>query len=721
MSIDFAKHLNQAQLEAVCAIDGPVLVVAGAGSGKTRTIVYRLAHLILSGVDPMSILLLTFTRKAAREMLDRAESLLGMRLLGAGGGTFHSFAYAQLRRNAHLLGLKAGLSIIDRTDAEGVLSLAKTALGLTKKDRSFPKNGTILELISKSRNKEISLDELLEQEAFHLLAHKEAILELSGQYAEQKESLGLLDYDDLLFKLAELMVNFPEVVENLRARFQYIMVDEYQDTNLVQARLSRMLAGPNGNIMAVGDDAQSIYAFRGANVENILNFEKDFPQAKIIRLEQNYRSTQPILNFTNNILAQALKKHQKNLYTEREGGPVPFLYRTRSDLSQAEMVLNRIRELAKTRPLEEIAVLFRASYQSYPLEIALGKSGIGFTKYGGAKFSEAAHIKDACAYLRILFNPQDLPAWVRVLSHIHGVGERTIERIFTSLSSSQNADLKYLDRTIKKHPELREFLGFIESLRLLQPCSPLDLMEKIVSFHTPFLARKYPDDYPSRIVGLEYLVQISSGYGDLPSFLADLTLETPEYRAESSSPDSIVLSTVHSAKGLEWSAVCLIDLVDERFPSRHALNRDEELEEERRLLYVACTRAKDELHVFVPKTVYVRGGGYNMPVNPSQFLRTIPEELYQELREDSSENLGWEPKRTRSRASRSSRNKRSETPAQTAPPKLGFCQHKIFGPGKIVDDLGGRYRVNFPGFGLKVILAEYLTILDNNQEGESNK
>ncbi|MDY7000909.1 MAG: ATP-dependent helicase, partial [Thermodesulfobacteriota bacterium] len=413
--IKYKKELNPAQWEAVSAIHGPVLVIAGAGSGKTRTIVYRLAHLVDQGAEPESILLLTFTRKAAHEMLNRAEELLGQGMSRTMGGTFHSLAYAMLRRFSGASGISEGFTVMDRPDAESVIRQVRDEFGLGKGERSFPKKRTVIELISKSKNKETPLPDLLQKEACHLLPFADDIQKISVKYAEFKAAHGLLDYDDLLFDFERLLTGNEAARDFVRFKYRFVMVDEYQDTNLVQARLVKLLSGEEQNVMVVGDDAQSIYAFRGANVYNILNFPDMFPQAKLIRLEQNYRSTQPILDLANRVLEQAEDRFPKNLFTTRANGTRPRLFRTHSDKSQANAVLTRIRELSRTYPLSEIAVLFRAGYHSYPLEILLNKLGVKFQKYGGVKFSEAAHVKDALAYLRLLQNPADLPSWQRVL------------------------------------------------------------------------------------------------------------------------------------------------------------------------------------------------------------------------------------------------------------------------------------------------------------------
>lgn len=739
--IDFARDLNPAQHEAATHGDGPVLVIAGAGSGKTRTIVYRLAHLVSRGTPADAILLLTFTRKAAQQMQQRAARLLGATgLAGLTGGTFHGFAYAMLRRHPAALGLTQAPTVLDQADAEGALRDLRDELGLGKGDRSFPKRSTVLGLISKARNKERSIAEVMQDEAYHLLRYEDDIGQLARAYTGFKRKHGLVDYDDLLFLLEGLLRDHEPAREAARRRFRHVMVDEYQDTNLVQARLVRLLAGEAGNVMAVGDDAQSIYAFRGANVQNILSFQTMFPGARLIRLERNYRSTQPILDLTNALLEQAQQGIRKRLYTERTDGPKPRLVRTLSDRSQAQAVVGRVMELSGRYPLADIAVLFRAGYQSFPVEVALNRLGIKYRKYGGIRFSEAAHIRDALAFLRLAQNPADLPAFKRVLEHVRGVGPKSCAKLYAALLGG---DAKAVAKACAKNKELEETLRFLDGLRA-SPGAPAALLARVLDFFQPVMEKTYADDWPRRQAGLEQLGRIASGYADLDAFLADLCLETPDEGADDDG-QALTLSTVHSAKGLEWSAVCIIDLVQDRFPSRHALTRAEDLEEERRLLYVACTRAREELALFVPSAIYSQQSGGSEPALDSPFISALPPGVTEPWRESYTGGLartdGGDMTYTPAApaASRGPRATGSGAGADTIPPedggdqrpaprpaaaaaagapagspaltptRLGYCRHKIFGRGKVVAAVSeGKVRVNFPGFGLKVILADYL-------------
>ncbi len=721
----YTRNLNPAQLEAVTVVDGPVLVIAGAGSGKTRTIVYRLAYLADQGVPPSSILLLTFTRKASQEMLHRASMLRGTGdkgLIGVTGGTFHSFAFGVLRRFAGAQSPDGRtpdnrVTIMDQADAEGVIRDARDRLKIAKGDRSFPRRGTVLQLISKSRNKERLLEDVITDEAAHLMPYAEDMARLTREYTVFKAEHGLFDYDDLLFEFERLLTDHAPAAEYVRQRFSHLMVDEYQDTNLVQARLVRLIAGETANVMAVGDDAQSIYAFRGAQVQNILGFPDMFPGTKLVRLEQNYRSTQPILDLTNGILAQAQAQFKKHLFSQRTDGARPQLIRTMSDRTQAKAVVNKVLELARARPMHEVAVLFRAGYQSYSLELALNKVGIKYRKYGGMRFNEAAHVKDALAWLRLVRNPADLPAWGRVLEHVKGVGPKTCAKVHAAAMAGDEA---FIRTTCKRLPGVAREMAFIDGLRTMNQ-APAALLETVLEHYRPILEQKHPDDYPKRQAGLEQLHQIAMGYPDLEAFLADISLESPDDDVGPDPEDRLVLSTVHSAKGLEWGAVCIIDMVEDRFPSRHAMNRAEDLEEERRLLYVACTRARDALCMFVPGSIYNQYSQMSEPVAASPFIADLPEGSFELWRENWSGVLSRVEGDGRGVAMSAMAAGAPEpladipTPAPTTawadPTRLGYCTHRIFGRGKIIAAPGpDKYRVNFPGFGVKTILADYLEL-----------
>lgn len=714
--IDFKKELNSAQYEAATHPQGPVLVIAGAGSGKTRTIVYRLAWLVEQGIAPDSILLMTFTRKAAQEMLMRAETILSRSLHGTSGGTFHSFAYSVLRQNALTAGYPNGMTLMDRGDCEDIIRDVRAELGHGKKDRSFPKKNTLLDIITKSRNKELPIDQVLSTEAFHLTCYAREIEEIAVGYENYKRQHSLLDYDDLLFLFEKLMRENDDIREQLRARYRFIMVDEYQDTNLVQARIVRLLAGRNGNVMAVGDDAQSIYAFRGADVTNILKFPEIFEDVKVVRLEQNYRSTQPVLDLTNSILDGAETKFDKKLFTERSGGSLPKLLIPLSDYTQSSRVVDKVIELQKKYGPGGVAILFRAGYQSYGLEVALKRIGIEYRKYGGLKFNEAAHIKDVLAFLRLVTNPADIVSWQRSLGHIKGVGPKTAKKIADAVISGNKSAV---DKFCNKYQLLSDLLRDLDGLRN-KNSSPSTALEVLLPLYNPILVAEYPDDYPRRQAGLEQLSQIASNYDTMETFLADLCLDPEPVANDGNEPEeALTLSTVHSAKGLEWNAVILIDLVEDRFPSRKSMQKPAEFEEERRLLYVACTRACDELYMSAPASVSRQNTDFRDPAIPSPFIRELNEELYEQWQEAYSGGMAKKKKfpaeprpKMDSQLSNESESEVSPKEKPVSPARLGFCRHKIFGRGKIVEHISpNKYRVNFPGFGLKVIVEDYIEML----------
>lgn len=728
--------LNEAQYKAVTAGNNPLLVIAGAGSGKTRTIVYRLAHLAENGVNPYSILLLTFTKKAAQEMLHRATHLLQSDLMGVQGGTFHAFSYTLLRQFPPSWA-KSSLSILDSSDCTTIIGQCRDEKKIGKGDKSFPKNATILGLISKARNKETTLEDILRRENQHLLSHIDALAELETMYHAFRKEHNVLDYDDLLFELEASLQENSSLLAKMHDRFQYIMVDEYQDTNMVQARLVRLLTGKNTAVMAVGDDAQSIYAFRGANVQNIMDFPKLFENCEIVRLEENYRSVQPILNIANSILENAPVGFQKNLFSHREYNEKETtvqVVRPLSDISQAKICAKFINELLLKEQADDIAVLFRAGYQSYHLEVELNKLGIAFKKYGGVKYTEASHIKDVLSYLRLLLNPMDLPAFERMASLCKGIGPKTAQKVF---SLAMQGDKEALQKACKKFPDFWSDLMLLMEIQK-NAYSPEKALRVIIDQYQPRMEVLYPDDWPRRQQGLEELLGIASSYTDLAIFMADLSLENHD--DEEDTQKSIILSTVHSAKGLEWKHVFILDLVEDRFPSRHALVRPEDYEEERRLLYVACTRAKDSLRLFVPQNVFQRGQGYEERATPSPFIREIPPYLYEEvfeqyggvlvkqamaksalktvgqaktsIIESFKEAMEYDDNATKQQVKKAPLvfDKPQEENIPTMPmKKLGFCHHKVFGKGKVIEEIEGeKVRVNFPGIGLKVIMKAYL-------------
>jgi DNA helicase-2/ATP-dependent DNA helicase PcrA len=636
--IDYRQELNPAQLQAVTTLEGPVLVIAGAGSGKTRTLVYRLAYLVEQGVYPGAILLLTFTRKAAREMLTRAVNLLDQPLGRVMGGTFHGACYLWLRQYGERLGYPKGFTVMDRSDQGDLLQMLKERLGFKKLAGPFPRKDTIAEILGAVVNKDLSLDHLLGRDYPQFLEQRDHLAKMAAAYQNEKRRHGLLDYDDLLLEGRRLLTEHEDVRRTLSRRFQYLMVDEYQDTNRLQAELVQLLAFTHQNVMAVGDDSQSIYSFRGANFRNIMDFPRLFPGTRIIKLEENYRSTQPILDLANAIIAGARDKYTKCLFTRRADGIRPRLFRAASENEQSRLVVAQVQALQEEgTPLSRIAVLIRAGYHSFDLEIELVRAGIPFMKFGGFKFMESAHIKDLLAHLRVVANPRDTMSWNRLLLLVPGVGRQTCNRFNSQVEGGFDlaAAVKWL-RNQRRPQELHDLAGLMEDLNA--PGQTLmSRMNQALAYYEPLAKVRY-DDYPKRIKDLEHLLTITARYRELQTFLNDLTLEPPSSLADVVTPthDYLTLSTVHSAKGLEWDAVFIIWAAEGRFPAFYSQERDEEMEEERRLMYVAATRARDYLAVIFPSIGYIKQFG--MTVNsPSRFIADIPRALLEPWRAEVEE------------------------------------------------------------------------------------
>jgi len=631
--IDYEEALNPSQLEAVTHTEGPLLVIAGAGSGKTRTLTYRVARLVEAGVIPSALLLLTFTRKAAQEMLQRAARLLDSRCERVSGGTFHSFANAMLRKYAAYLSLNSSFAILDRADAESMIQMLRKELDLAARYRSFPRKSSLASIFSKSVNKVLPIEEVLCNDYPHFLPNIEAIVELYKAYEKRKREHHFLDFDDLLIYLQMLLKDHPDIRNRISGTYQYIMVDEYQDTNKIQAEILYLLASAHQNIMVVGDDSQSIYAFRGANFKNIMDFPKRFPGTRIIGLEENYRSVQPILHLTNEIIDRAKEKYTKNLFTRRSGGSRPILLAAEDENMQSRYVVEKIQELHQQRiPFNQIAVLFRAGFHSFDLEIELNREAIPFIKVGGFKFVESAHIKDVLAHLRIIVNANDRISWYRILLLIEKVGPKSAQRIYEAVLKEKSGYIGLL--TIKLKLSRMRAIERLKNLFALidrHAMSVAEMGEAVVKYYRPILEQNY-DDHPKRIKDLEHLVTIMERYENLEQFLTDMALEPPNASIEdtlfedSLPKDRLVLSTVHSAKGLEWHTVFVIWTLDGRFPSIHSLYKEEELEEELRLMYVAATRAKENLFFTYPDHAYDRGSGIVLS-RPSRFLDFIPDHI----------------------------------------------------------------------------------------------
>jgi DNA helicase-2/ATP-dependent DNA helicase PcrA len=629
--LDYEKALNPSQLEAVTCTEGPLLVIAGAGSGKTRTLTYRVAHLVEKGISPASILLLTFTRKASQEMLRRATRLLDARCEKIAGGTFHSFANAMLRRYASQTGLDPAFGILDRTDAENLIGMLRKEMQPATKQRSFPRKKTLANIFSRAVNKGLAIEEIIDYDYPHFASHLAVITRLHQDFQVRKRDHHFLDYDDLLVYLHRLLNDYSEIRNRISSTYEYIMVDEYQDTNTLQAEILYLLTDVNKNIMVVGDDAQSIYAFRGANFRNIIEFPNIFPGTRVITLEENYRSIQPILDVTNVIIDRAREKFSKNLFTRKTGDTTPVMVNAEDEYSQSRFVIDKIKDLhQKGVALNQIAVLFRASFHSFDLEIELSREGFAFVKMGGFKFIESAHIKDVLAHMRVIANPYDRISWYRILLLIEKVGPKTAQRIFEATQDEKSGHSGLLSARLEHIKGLDRLKNLVANLDT-HPMTVSEMGETIIDYYMPILKNNF-DDHPRRAKDLEHLIEIMDRYRNLNQFLTDMALEPPNTSFESSlytgatHADQLILSTIHSAKGLEWNTVFVIWALDGRFPSVHTLHKEEELEEELRLMYVAATRAQENLFFTYPGNVYDRSTGLILN-QPSRYIDGIPDHI----------------------------------------------------------------------------------------------
>ncbi|MBT5856326.1 ATP-dependent helicase [bacterium] len=610
----FETSLNAAQLEVVKHTNGPLLVIAGAGSGKTRTLVYRLVRLVHDGVPPPSILLLTFTRKASQEMMRRATGVLDSRCQNVAGGTFHSFANQILREFAQHLGYSNNFTIMDRSDADDLVGKARKAVGDLAKEKRFPKKRTIAEVISKSINMSRPVATILEREYPQFWEFAEIIDQIQMSYIQTKKTMQVMDYDDLLIQLKKLLMEHDEVRQILQTRYRYIMVDEYQDTNLVQSEIVHLLGDSHKNVMVVGDDSQSIYSFRGANFKNIMEFPQLFAGAKVINIEENYRSVQPILDLTNAVISKAKERYTKTLYSNRKSDSKPVFIETMSEHEQSRFIVQKVLELREEGiPLDEIAILFRSSMHANDMEVALKAADIPYVKYGGFKFTETAHIKDVVAICRLMFNLADGVSWTRALLLLEGIGPKMADTIYKLVQTHLTSFDQFPILQFKKK---KFHFDLADMIRLIQTASELKvsvMLEQVLDFYAPILKTKH-DDYHKRQQDLDSLKLIADRYDDLESFLTELSLEPPDGSQKDSAPDDgndehLILSTIHSSKGLEWHSVFILSMVDGYLPSFRSLGDITQIEEERRLLYVAMTRAKDNLFVMKPN-IEPSGGSY---------------------------------------------------------------------------------------------------------------
>jgi DNA helicase-2/ATP-dependent DNA helicase PcrA len=623
----YLDDLNPEQRRAVthggdelAAPGPPLLIIAGAGSGKTNTLAHRVAHLLVNGADPRRILLMTFSRRAAAEMTGRVARIARKVLAGNAeaitaaltwAGTFHGLGARLLREYTERIGLDPAFTIHDREDSADLMNLVRHELGLSGTHKRFPTKGTCLAIYSRCVNADMPLEEVL---ARHFPWCAEWANELKGLFASYvgaKQAQNVLDYDDLLLYWAQMMAD-GTIAAEVGDRFDHVLVDEYQDTNRLQSSILKGLKPHGAGLTVVGDDAQSIYAFRAATVRNILDFPDQFsPPAEIITLDRNYRSTQPILSAANGVIGLARERFTKNLWTDRAASQKPLLVTVRNETDQARYIVEQV--LAKREQgalLKQQAVLFRTSSHSGPLEIELVRRNIPFVKFGGLKFLDAAHVKDVLAFLRFVENPRDRIAGFRVLHLIPGVGPTSAQRVLDAIVDSTDPVTALCDLS---HPARagEAWTGFVETVAQLRQSEwPADI-ERVRLWYAPHLERMH-DDAEVRTADLLQLEQIASGYASRERFLTELTLDPPDATSDQAGTplrdeDYLILSTIHSAKGMEWTAVHVLNVVDGCMPSDLGAGTSAELEEERRLLYVAMTRAKDELHLMVPQRFFVHG------------------------------------------------------------------------------------------------------------------
>jgi len=637
--IDFDKALNQEQRDAVLAPDGPVLVIAAAGTGKTRTLTYRVAHLVERGVDPRRVLLLTFTNRAAREMLERAQGLVGGAVGGLWGGTFHHTANRMLRRHAEAIGYKSDYTILDEDDARSIVRNAADELGLLGKH--FPKPDVLMSVFSLAANREKPVADTAMTWFQDAPVNPDDVVRIFKAYESRKKALNAMDFDDLLTNGLRLFREHKDVLQQYQDQFMYVLVDEYQDTNFIQAEWVDLLAAQRRNIMVVGDDFQSIYSWRGADYRNILNFPTRYEGAKVFKLETNYRSVPGILDVANACIAGNPEQFQKNLRAVRPTGRRPVTVRMRAGDEQARYVIERIAKLRRQGVrLQDIAILYRAHFHAMELQLELARERIPFVITSGVRFFEQAHVKDVCSLLRLLVNPEDELAFVRLLGLFPKVGEKTAQKIWAALGGKVNlrsgSDVQRLRE--KLPAAAREAWKKIEPIGLAYDTDSLRddpgevLFRLVKSFYHDYAAMTF-DNYPRRLEDIDALIDFTTRYESDEDFLSEMALLTnmdAEAEPVANEPgNALKLSTVHQAKGLEWNVVFLLWAVDGMFPSSRSMNEAGGEGEERRLFYVATTRAKDELYLCTPEVRRTRDGGV-MYCTPSRFVSEIPPNLVEQ-------------------------------------------------------------------------------------------
>ena len=630
--IDYKNELNVPQLEAVTILNGAVLVIAGAGSGKTRVIVHRVAFMLENEIDPGEILLLTFTRKAASEMIGRVQGLLNdNKAQKVFGGTFHSFSNYILRKNANLLDIPSNFTIIDSEDSADTIDLIKSELKIEKKEKAFPKKNRLQEIISSARNRNLTIRDVIQTEFSGLLEFIDQIELINKGYEKYKRICQIFDYDDLMEVLRDSLRDNMIFRRKLNKEFRYIMVDEYQDTNIVQKEIVEYLSEGSGNILVVGDDAQSIYSFRGANYENILRFPQKYPECRIIKIEQNYRSNQKILDFTNDIIDNARIGYKKHLFSRILYDTLPVVRKFYDQQLEAEFIVDKIIEYReKGIALNQVAILVRSFWHARYIEVELNKRNIPYIAVGGLAFNERKHVKDIISYLRIIQNPYDAVAWHRILKYLPGVGLVTARKIIEKIISE-----KGLEKSSFENTKFAEGLNRLTEMINRASDNKISISQKIgiiLEYYSPIL-QATESDYQIRLLDIGVLVDLSSRYDTLDKFLTDFALDPPSKKfghktvplIDESEDKPLTVSTIHSAKGLEWYSVIIPHALDGLIPSVRALNNIEEIEEERRLFYVACSRAKQDLIITMPSYVST----YNAFLSyPSRFLVEISKEKF---------------------------------------------------------------------------------------------
>jgi len=634
--IDYDRELNEQQRRVVMEMKGPLLVIAGAGSGKTRTLTFRVARLIESGVRPERILLATFTNKASRSMLSRVNQLLAQETERLWGGTFHHIAHRILRANSLLLGYDRNFTIMDSEDARQLMNACISDAAIDPGEDKFPRGEILRDIASLAANTESSCEQVIFSRYPFLFHQMEAIQFVLAAYHQRKKTLNLMDFDDLLLNCRKLLAEHPAVLQAYAGRFEHILVDEYQDTNIIQADMMDLLASVHRNLMVVGDDSQSIYSFRGAHFANIMKFPQKYPECRIFKLETNYRSTPEILHLANLSITYNENQYQKKLKAVRDRGLRPVLAPARNVLQQADFVCQRILELMRDGvDLHEMAVLYRAHYHSMELQMEMTRRGIPFEIRSGIRFFEQAHIKDVSSFLRILLNPFDELAWKRVLGLYPKVGKVTTEKMWLFIRRQEEPLAAVLTEAFPKaapksaQPGLQSCQNTFRQILATASAgnNPADIIDKIVQSGYRELLRQRFTDSVTRLEDLEQFILFADKFGSLEEFINQLALltnmaEEGPAEMDSRTDNRVVLSTIHQAKGLEWSVVFIIWCAEGMLPLQRALKEPDGEAEERRLFYVAATRAKDQLYLCYPVFDYTRGMG-NLPISPSRFIREL--------------------------------------------------------------------------------------------------